>query len=264
MVDHGAQNLAIFNRSGTSPKEALILIDDLTQQGVFIRMQKCDVADKNNVRDALRMAAERGPIKGIIHAAVVLEDRLFSKLSFSEWRNGLRAKILGSIHLHETSYEIDLDLDFFTMTSSFMAVLPSDTAYHRRGVPLPAYMDHPLFASLRNLSTAHSHPSAGGSSISWESSLSTATTYEAVVMIVEEVIISKLSSLLTIPAEDIDPQKPLSIDGVDRFVSIEIRLFLSKSLNARIPVLDIVGPMSLGDVAKKVVNLSKTIRILEE
>jgi FlaA1/EpsC-like NDP-sugar epimerase len=91
MVDHGARNLAVFNRSGTSPAEALRLVDDLTQQGVSIRILKCDVADKSSVSKAMCVVAKNGQIKGILHAAVVLEDRLFSNLSYSEWKHGLDA-----------------------------------------------------------------------------------------------------------------------------------------------------------------------------
>ncbi|PSN60891.1 KR-domain-containing protein [Corynespora cassiicola Philippines] len=84
MVEHGARNFVIFNRSGTPPKEALILIDELTQQGVSIHIHKCDVVDKSSVYDTIRVASKDGPIKGIMHAAVVLEDRLFRNLLYSQ------------------------------------------------------------------------------------------------------------------------------------------------------------------------------------
>lgn len=131
MVDYGARNLAIFNRSGYSPKEASILIAELEKQRISVKIHKCDVANMSSVQRAFREVAIHGTIKGIMHAAVVLEDKLFTNLSYAEWMHGLYAKVQGSLNLHNVASDMNLCLDFFLMTSSFEAVmaLPTQAAY---------------------------------------------------------------------------------------------------------------------------------------
>jgi NADP-dependent 3-hydroxy acid dehydrogenase YdfG len=131
MVGKGARNLAVCNRSGNPPPEALVMIEELTQQGVFVRVLKCDVANKKEVDTAICAAADVGPVKGILHAAVVLQDRVFSTLTHSQWEQGLYAKVHGTINLHEAANDMKLPLEFFIMTSSFEAVmaLPTQAAY---------------------------------------------------------------------------------------------------------------------------------------
>jgi len=131
MVSHGARKLAILNRSGNSSPETLSIVDEIVRKGANIQVLKCDVSNADEVKDALHAASKMGPIKGIMHAAVVYEDGVFSTLSYSRWKSPLSAKVDGTINLHNAAQELGLDLDFFVMTSSIEAVLalPSQAAY---------------------------------------------------------------------------------------------------------------------------------------
>ncbi|ORY09578.1 KR domain-domain-containing protein [Clohesyomyces aquaticus] len=116
MVDHDAQQVVVFNRSGKSPEEATILLHEMARQNITIEILQCDVTSKEQVFTSMGLAMEHGPIKGILHAA---------------WNHGLSAKVLGAFNLHDAAESMQLNLDFFVMTSSFMAVvaLPTTAAY---------------------------------------------------------------------------------------------------------------------------------------
>ncbi|KAI9689711.1 MAG: hypothetical protein M1820_010081 [Bogoriella megaspora] len=118
-------------RSGAPNSDTASMVDDLASCGASVQFFKCDVTAKNQVVEALRSSITKEPIKGILHAAAVLEDRLFTSLTHSQWRNGLGAKVIGAINLHEASLELRLNLDFFVMTSSIGAVMafPTQAAY---------------------------------------------------------------------------------------------------------------------------------------
>lgn len=131
MVQRGARKLLILSRSGAPSKDAAMMIEDLEMRQVFIRFLSCDITSKEQVRKALKIASDYGSIKGVLHAAVVFEDRLYEKLTHAQWKHGLSAKVNGTINLHKVTLELSLSLDFFIMTSSFEAVvaLPTQSAY---------------------------------------------------------------------------------------------------------------------------------------
>ncbi|KAF2111546.1 hypothetical protein BDV96DRAFT_499365 [Lophiotrema nucula] len=131
MVERGARKLAVFTRSRQPSVEVVAWIQDYASRGASVWTSQCDVTNKEQVLASLADAATRGPIKGLIHAAVEMSDRVFDRLSHAEWKVGLSAKVQGTLNLHEASIERELPLDFFIMTSSFEAVvaLPSQPAY---------------------------------------------------------------------------------------------------------------------------------------
>lgn len=131
MVSRGARRLAVFSRSGTQSKEAQTMIEEMATLGVRINVVVCDVTVKEEVRNAFQRVGKNGPIKGILHAAAVLLDRLFDTLPHAQWKSGLAAKVQGTMNLHEVGIEQSLHLDFFVMTSSFEAVvaMPTQAAY---------------------------------------------------------------------------------------------------------------------------------------
>jgi acyl carrier protein len=138
--------------------------------------------------------------------------------------------------------------------------------YHSRGMPPPTYMGYPLFTNLRSVTVgaSRSDRTEGGSGMHVETMLNAATSYEAAAGVIQEVIIAKLSGLLSVPPEDIDPERSISSNGVDSLVAMEFRAFLAKSVKADIPVLDIMGTMSLAAVAKKAASVSQAVEIQDK
>lgn len=70
---------------------------------------------------------------------------------------------------------------------------------------------------------------------------------------------TKLSKLLNISVENIDPGKCVSSNGVDSLVAVEFRTCLVKVVAADVPLLDILGTMPLMGLSAKVAGVSKLV-----
>jgi NAD(P)-dependent dehydrogenase (short-subunit alcohol dehydrogenase family) len=75
MVEHGAKHLTFLSRSNVNHPEAELMADDLRNRGVEIDIIKCDVTIKEEVTAAVGQASSERMIKGVLHAAMVLEVR---------------------------------------------------------------------------------------------------------------------------------------------------------------------------------------------
>lgn len=123
----------------------------------------------------------------------------------------------------------------------------------------PSYFAFPLFTHLRKPSAVRKMASEKHPSCRHQSLLQTATTFEEVVNIITEGIQSKLSSLLAIPVENIDPSNSISSNGVDSLVATEFRTWLVKQLGAEIPLLDITGTGTITTLSAKIATVSKLV-----
>jgi acyl transferase domain-containing protein/acyl-CoA synthetase (AMP-forming)/AMP-acid ligase II len=106
---HGVRRLVLVSRSGGR-------VEGLDAD---VRSVACDVGD----RDALAaVLADIGPeLRGVIHAAGVVDDGVVESLSRKQLARVLRPKVDGAWHLHELTR--DLDLSAFVLFSSAAGVL---------------------------------------------------------------------------------------------------------------------------------------------
>lgn len=73
MVDRGAGHIVLLSRSGNSTPELEQLVSDSRRAGASIYVKACDVADETSVTAVMsEMQSTLPPIKGLIHAAMVL------------------------------------------------------------------------------------------------------------------------------------------------------------------------------------------------
>ena len=117
LVSKGARNLVLISRSGPGSEEAEKVIGRLEKQGVRVHAAACDVTDKKALATLLAETAKVfPPLKGIVHAAMVINDGLIRNLDADQIRSVLAPKALGAYHLHEMT--LDIPLDFFILFSS--------------------------------------------------------------------------------------------------------------------------------------------------
>ena len=74
-----------------------------------------------------------------------------------------------------------------------------------------------------------------------------------------EELISKTSSLLMIPVEDVNPSRSMSEYGMDSLVAVEMRNWLLREFEAALPILELMANNSLRQLSIKVVRKSKLI-----
>lgn len=117
LASRGARYLALISRTGPTSQEAQEAIDDLRRQGVTVLAQPCDVTDLPSLQQLLTTISETmPPLKGILHAAVVIDDGLVANLDEARIRKVLAPKILGAQYLDQLTRTHELD--FFILFSS--------------------------------------------------------------------------------------------------------------------------------------------------
>src|SRR6202040_1668969 len=110
LVSRGARHLALLSRRGASTTEAAAELARFAAHGVSVAALACDVADSSQVRAALAsIDAGMPPLRGVVHAAMVIEDALLRDLNRAQLDRVLAPKVLGALHLHDATRSRPLD-----------------------------------------------------------------------------------------------------------------------------------------------------------
>ncbi len=117
LVRKGARNLVLISRSGPVSSEAMTSIAELKASGVRVHAAACDVTNEKSLTALFALiSTEMPPLRGIVHAAVVIEDGLVRNTNAEQIRNVLAPKILGAQYLHRMTRH--MKMDFFVLFSS--------------------------------------------------------------------------------------------------------------------------------------------------
>jgi acyl transferase domain-containing protein/NADPH:quinone reductase-like Zn-dependent oxidoreductase/acyl carrier protein len=117
LAERGARHLVLISRRGAASEEARAALARLESHGVQVLARACDVTERPALAAVLAQASrDMPPLKGIVHAAMVIEDGLIRDLDAERLRRVLAPKVLGAQHLHELTRH--LPLDFFVLYSS--------------------------------------------------------------------------------------------------------------------------------------------------
>ncbi len=129
MVEHGARHLVLSGRSAPST-EASSLFERLKQSGAQISIAHGDVSKENDVARILEhIANTMPPLKGVFHAAGVLDDGMLIQQRWSRFEKVLAPKVYGAWNLHRLTAAIPLD--YFVLFSSTASLLgPLGQANH--------------------------------------------------------------------------------------------------------------------------------------
>jgi NADPH:quinone reductase-like Zn-dependent oxidoreductase/short-subunit dehydrogenase/SAM-dependent methyltransferase/acyl carrier protein len=120
LVRRGARHLALLGRSGISPaKEAAV--EELRHRGVEVTVFAADVTDREQIRHVIATIGRDRPLRGIMHAAMVLDDVPIEHLTEERMWRAMAPKIIGAWNLHVLTR--DLPLDFFVLFSSFTSII---------------------------------------------------------------------------------------------------------------------------------------------
>ena len=99
-----APNLVLTGRSGASSEEAKETIAELQRQGTNVVVVQADITLADDVERLLAQIHETlPPLRGIIHAAMVLDDEILLKLDAARFRKVMAPKVDGAWHLHQAT-----------------------------------------------------------------------------------------------------------------------------------------------------------------
>lgn len=117
LVSLGATHLILLSRKGTPAPDATASLQALLEQGIQVKTYACDVTDYDALQAVLADAQQHLPtLRGIIHAAMVLDDGIVRNLTRERFQSVLAPKMLGAWNLHQLTQ--GMNLDFFVMYSS--------------------------------------------------------------------------------------------------------------------------------------------------
>jgi acyl transferase domain-containing protein/acyl-CoA synthetase (AMP-forming)/AMP-acid ligase II/acyl carrier protein len=123
LVRQGARYLVLMSRSGASAAAEPVLAA-LKQAGIRVEVARGDVASESDVARILAdIDRTMPPLRGIVHAAGVLDDGILPQLDQERFRTVLAPKVAGAWNLHAQT--LAAPLDFFVLFSSAASVLGS-------------------------------------------------------------------------------------------------------------------------------------------
>jgi acyl transferase domain-containing protein/acyl carrier protein len=150
MAEKGARHLVLMGRRGATP-ETERAVAELKEAGAQVMIAQADVSREEDVARVLgEVRRTMPPLRGIVHAAAVLDDGIILQLTPERFKTVFAPKVNGAWILH--SLTKDDPIDFFVLFSSGASVLASPgqgtyvaantfldvLAHHRRALGLPA------------------------------------------------------------------------------------------------------------------------------
>jgi polyketide synthase 7 len=113
--------VVLVSRTGDRGPGVAELVSDLQRSGAQVSVVACDVADPEAAARMLAGIPAQYPLRGIVHAAGILDDGLISSLTPDRVDAVLRAKVDGAWNLHELTRH--LDLSAFVVFSSMAGIV---------------------------------------------------------------------------------------------------------------------------------------------
>ncbi|HLZ60657.1 MAG TPA: type I polyketide synthase [Ktedonosporobacter sp.] len=124
MASQGARHLVLASRSGVPAEGVKEEIEVMRSSGVHVLMISMDVTKEQDIVKGLHrldLDTAMPPLRGIVHAAMVLDDRSLLELDAASFSKVVLPKMLGAWNLHCQTRE--RQLDFFISYSSISALL---------------------------------------------------------------------------------------------------------------------------------------------
>lgn len=119
LVARGARHVALVSRRGAMTPDARKLVAELKSAGVRVTAFAADVADRAAMVRVF--AAFDRPLRGVVHAAMVLDDMALADMDDRAFRTAFDPKLGGAIVLDELTR--DHELDFFVVYSSVVTII---------------------------------------------------------------------------------------------------------------------------------------------
>ncbi|MDZ8138071.1 MAG: SDR family NAD(P)-dependent oxidoreductase [Nostoc sp. DedQUE04] len=150
LSEMGAKHLVLCSRNVKSQPEA---IASLTKNGTQITIISADITSAADMEQLFsRFGTDLPSLRGVIHAAAVLDDGLLSNQNWQRYQNVMRPKVEGTLLLDR--YTRNLSLDFFVAFSSAAVILgsPGQSSYAAANAFMDALMQQRQSLGLPSIS----------------------------------------------------------------------------------------------------------------
>ncbi|MDX5594363.1 SDR family NAD(P)-dependent oxidoreductase [Pseudovibrio sp. SPO723] len=129
LADNGAREIVLTSRSGVVSDEHERVIANLGSRGVSVKVKSCDVTDRSALANLLESLRKQGPIKSIIHSAMVLDDGILTQLDEERFKKVLSPKVEGAQLLDELTRNDPLEQFILFSSATTMIGNPGQSHY---------------------------------------------------------------------------------------------------------------------------------------
>ncbi|ENN85924.1 putative type I polyketide synthase RkpA [Rhizobium freirei PRF 81] len=129
LVSKGARRIALSSRRGEADADTKKAMGDWAKKGVVATLHACDVTDEAAVETLLASLRAEGALRGVIHAAMVLDDALLANLTPERNRPVLEVKIRGAEILDRLTQKDHLELFLLFSSATTMLGNPGQANY---------------------------------------------------------------------------------------------------------------------------------------
>ncbi|MGH2351403.1 MAG: beta-ketoacyl reductase, partial [Chloroflexota bacterium] len=152
MIERGARHVVLTGRRPPAAEQEALL-RELRRNGAEIVVEPADVSVFEAMAAVLsKVSGSMPPLRGVFHAAVVLEDGMLDHLTAESIRRVLAPKTEGAWNLHRLT--ADLELDLFVLFSSAASLIgtPGQASYAAANAFLDGLAHHRRAQGLPGLS----------------------------------------------------------------------------------------------------------------
>jgi malonyl CoA-acyl carrier protein transacylase len=129
LVERGARFVVLTGRSGPGP-EFRDLVEFAESKGARIVARAADVSRRPEMEAFLsEIAVTMPPLRGVIHAAAVLDDALLSQQRWDRFEPVLQPKVTGAWNLHELTRSLPLEFFILFSSTASIAGAPGQASY---------------------------------------------------------------------------------------------------------------------------------------
>lgn len=136
--DHDIRDLVLTSRHGMEASGADALVVELSRIGVRVTVTASNIADSDSVKSIMAMFSKDRPLRGVVHAAGVVDSGVLSAMTPDRCATTLAPKVYGAWLLHQSTRNMELDLflmfSYYAAANAFLDALP----YLRRAQRLAA------------------------------------------------------------------------------------------------------------------------------
>ncbi len=129
LANRGATHIALSTRRGVADQETLNAVTAWNASGIKATVHACDVTVEASLQSLLTELRSYGPLKGVVHAAMVLNDGLISNLDREKNRAVIDVKAVGAGNLDRMTRSDDLELFLLFSSATTMIGNPGQGNY---------------------------------------------------------------------------------------------------------------------------------------
>ncbi|WP_194819700.1 type I polyketide synthase [Nocardia sp. XZ_19_385] len=124
LIGRGARHLVLVGRSGATTELALRQLSQWRAEGIEVSAERADITDPESIRAVVnRVHTDRHPLRGVFHAAGVLDDQRITTMDRGSLTKVFRPKLDGARTLSDALTGAGVRLDLFVLFSSGSAIM---------------------------------------------------------------------------------------------------------------------------------------------